>query len=270
MNVETTRPLAVVTGASKGIGFHLAREFALHGYDLLIASDHDDIETAARSIEAEHPGCGVAALNVDLATSDGVTALWQAISARGVPLAAIAVNAGVGVGGRFEETPLDDELGMIHLNCTGAVHLTKLAVQQMVRRGEGKILITSSIAAVMPAPFEAVYGATKAFLMSFAEALHNELKERGVTVTALMPGATDTNFFRRAGMEDTKVGRSEKDDPAEVAKDGFAALMAGEPQVVAGSFKNKLMAGATKLMSQQAAANQHRKMTEPGSGRRDA
>jgi short-subunit dehydrogenase len=137
----------------------------------------------------------------------------------------------------------------------------------MTARNEGRILFTSSIAADMPAPFEAVYGASKAFVQSFAEAIRNELKDTKITVTALQPGATDTNFFRRADMEDTKVGAGKKDDPADVAREGFEALMAGKDHIVAGSMKNKVQDTLAKLSPEKAAAQMHRKHSEPGSAR---
>ena len=183
-----------------------------------------------------------------------------------VPSRRIAINAGVGVSGDFtEETSLDDELNLIRLNIIAPVHLAKRVIRDMVRTGSGKVLFTSSIAGTMPAPFLAVYGASKAFLTSFAQAIRNELKDTGVTITVLMPGATETEFFQRAGMEDTKVGASEsKDDPAEVAKDGFEALMAGKDHVVAGSFKNKVQAMAGHLLPDTVMAEMHRKQSEPG------
>jgi len=177
-----------------------------------------------------------------------------------------AFNAGVGVGGDFARgTDLRDELTLIALNVVSPVHLAKRALPDMVGRGRGRVLFTSSIAATMPAPFEAVYGASKAFLLSFAEALRNELKDTGVTVTALMPGPTDTNFFHRAGMDDTKAGAGKKDDPAEVARQGFEALMAGKDHVVAGSLKTKLMGAANEALPETAKAEAHRHLAEPGS-----
>ncbi|WP_317987825.1 SDR family NAD(P)-dependent oxidoreductase [Hyalangium gracile] len=174
----------------------------------------------------------------------------------------------VGVGGDFaRETKLEDEFNLINLNVTSSVHLAKRVARDMVKRGSGRILFTSSIAAVLPAPFEAVYGASKAFLLSFSEALRNELADAGITVTALMPGPTETNFFHRAGMDDTKVGQDKKDDPAEVAREGFEALMAGKDKVVAGSIKNKLMTAASKFTSDEARAAMQRRMSEPGSGK---
>lgn len=154
---------------------------------------------------------------------------------------------------------------MINLNVVSSVHLAKRIVKDMVARGEGRILFTSSIAALMPGPFEAVYAASKAFIHSFAEGIRNELKETGVTVTSLMPGPTDTNFFHRAGMDDTKAGAKRKDDPAEVARQGFEALMAGQDAVIAGSPMTKLQGNVSKVLPDPLNAEQHRQLTEPGS-----
>ena len=120
----------------------------------------------------------------------------------------------------------------------------------------------------MPGPFEAVYAASKAFVQSFAEGLRNELKDTGVTVTTFLPGPTDTNFFHRANMDDTKAGTSKKDDPADVAMQGFEALMDGKDHVIAGSLKTKMQGAMTNLLPQTANAEQHRKLTEPGSGKK--
>ncbi len=205
-------------------------------------------------------------VQADLATYDGVEQAYAA-AARG-RLDAVAINAGVGVSGPFHETDLRDELRMIDLNVTSSVHLAKRAIPGMRARGEGRILFTSSIAALMPSPFEAVYGATKSFLYSFAEALRNELKDTGVTVTALLPGPTDTNFFERAGMQDTKAGSSKKDDPEQVARQGFEALMAGKDHVVAGSLKTKAQAAVVSQLPQTVKGEIHRGMSEPGSAKK--
>jgi len=187
MTSPSTKPFAVVTGASSGIGYELAKQFAQHGFDLLVAAEDAGIAEAARAFEGL--GAGVESLQVDLATYDGVENLYAKIASSGRPVEAIALNAGVGVGGDFTRgTELRDELNLIALNVTSPVHLAKRVLKDMVARGQGRVLFTSSIAATMPAPFEAVYGASKAFLLSFAEALRNELKDTGVTVTALMPG----------------------------------------------------------------------------------
>lgn len=260
---NSTAQLALVTGASSGIGLELAKLFASNGYDLIVVAEDDGIDAAAETLRSLGPM--VESVQADLATRDGVEELWERVEAKGRPLDAIAINAGVGVGGPFLATDLEDEINLINLNITGAVHLAKYVVEQMADRGEGRILITSSIAAEMPAPFEAVYGASKAFLLSFAEALRNELKDTGVTVTALQPGPTDTNFFNRANMLDTKVGADKKDDPADVARDGFDALMAGKDHVVAGSFKNKVQSTMAQVTPDKVTAEMHRKLSEPGS-----
>ena len=221
----STRPLAVVTGASNGIGYELAKQFAQNGFDLLVTATGPSIDEAAQRLQES--GTQVDTVQADLATYEGVETLYSKIQSMRRPVEAIAINAGVGVGGEFaHETDLQDELNLINLNVVSSVHLAKRIVKDMVDRDQGRILFTSSIAAIMPGPFEAVYAASKAFIHSFAEGLRNELKDTGVTVTSLMPGPTDTNFFHRAGMDDTKAGAKKKDDPAEVAKQGFEALMA--------------------------------------------
>ncbi len=180
----------------------------------------------------------------------------------------LCVNAGIGLGGAFAETDLARELQMVDLNVRGAVQLTKPVLKDMVARGSGKLLFTSSIAATMPDPFEAVYGASKAFLRWFGEALREELKDTGVDVTVLMPGVTDTNFFNRAEMMDTKAGASDKkDDPAAVAKAAFDALMAGKDKVLP-TMKNKVLGGVADLLPDALAAKAHRGLAEPGSAKR--
>lgn len=265
MNSSLTRPLAVVTGASNGIGYELAKQFAQNGFDLLVTSTGPSINEAA--IAFEKLGAQVETVQADLATYDGVETLYNKIKATGRSVDAIAINAGVGVGGDFaRETDLKDELNLINLNVVSSVHLAKRVVKDMVDRHQGRILFTSSIAALMPGPFEAVYAASKAFLHSFSEALRNELKDTGVTVTSLMPGPTDTNFFHRAQMDDTKAGADQKDDPAMVAKQGFEALMAGKDSIVAGSLKTKLQGTVSKVLPDTVNAEGHRQLTEPGSG----
>src|SRR3954452_10078398 len=234
----STRSLAAVTGASSGIGFELAKQFAEHGFDLIVAAEDDAIHAAAA--ELAQLGASVDAVQVDLATDEGVEELYGRISRAGRPLDAVALNAGVGAGGAFAtDTDLHDELRLIDLNVRSTVHLAKHVVGDMVQRDEGRILFTSSIASTMPGPFQAVYNASKSFVQSFALALRDELKDTNVTVTSLMPGPTETEFFERAGMEDTEVGAGEKDAPAEVARQGFDALMAGKERIVAGALKNK-------------------------------
>lgn len=263
MNDSSNRPLAVVTGASSGIGYELAKQFASNGFDLLITSTDSRIEKAAGTFV--ELGAAVETVKADLATYEGVETLYNRIQSLGRPVDTLALNAGVGVGGEFIETDLDAELNLIALNVTSVVHLAKRVVRDQVARGSGRLLFTSSIAALMPGPFEAVYAASKAFVRFFAEGLRNELKDTGVTVTSFMPGPTDTNFFHRAGMDDTKAGAGEKDDPALVARQAFQALMAGEDSIVAGSMKTKIQGNLGKVLPDTVNAEQHRQLTEPGS-----
>lgn len=260
------RPLAVVTGASSGIGLELARQFVHHDFDLLVAAEDAEIAVAAAVLRAESSG-QVDHVQVDLRDEQGVADLYARIRADGRPLAAIALNAGHGQGGAFVDTDLADELSIIDLNITSTVRLAKLVLRDMVAADEGRVLVTSSIASTMPGSFQAVYNASKSFLQSFTEALQNELKDTGVTLTSLMPGPTDTDFFERADMaDDTLVGTSKKDDPAQVAQQGFDALMAGRARVVGGGLKTKVQEAAGKAMPDRLKAAMHRRMAEPGSG----
>ncbi len=255
------RPLALVTGASSGIGYELAIQFAKNGYDLFIVSGSEGIERAADQLKDFN--VDVKAVRHDLTQESEVDALCDDLRATGRPIAVAALNAGVGVGGKFFETDLCKELDLIKLNVLSSVHVAKHLVQYMIEKGEGgKILFTSSVAAGAPGPYEAVYAASKAFIQSFALALRHELKEKGIQVTSLQPGPTDTNFFHRADMDNTKVAVSEKDDPADVAKDGFEALMSEKDHVVAGSMKNKMM--TTHLIPDAVKISQHADMAKPG------
>lgn len=261
MNTQQ-RPLAVVTGASSGIGFELAKVFAENGFDLLITAEDEEIEAAQR--ELNQLTAGVECTRLDLSREEEVVRLYERIQATARPVDVLCLNAGIGEGGDFaRETDLRKELRLIDLNVRSVVHLCKLVLRDMVARDEGRILITSSIASTVPGAFQAVYNASKSFDQSFALALRNELKDTGVSVTALMPGPTDTEFFERAGMEDTPIGEGEKDDPAEVARQGFEALMAGDERVVAGSFKNKAQVAAGKVLPDSVKAEMHRKQAQP-------
>lgn len=257
------RNFAVVTGASSGIGYELAKEFAEHGHDLLLVADRS-LDEAQQGIQATS-GVEVQTLETDLSTRAGVEQLIAAIRAGGRHVDALAANAGIGLGHAFFDQSLDDAQKVVDTNITGTIHLIHEVGRDMRDAGRGRILITSSIASMIPGTFQAVYNGSKAFLQSFSFALRNELKDTGVTVTALLPGATETEFFHRADLDDTKVGQAKKDDPAMVAKAGFEALMKGEGDVVAG-LKNKLQAASTRIMSDSALAEMHRGMAEPGSG----
>jgi uncharacterized protein len=256
---------AVVTGASSGIGYELARQFAEHGYDLLVAAEDEAIEQAAADLRRDGR-TQVTAVRADLATYEGVERVYAAVRESGRDVDAIALNAGRGIGGDFtRETELADELNVIDVNVTSTVHLAKRVLPDMVARGAGQVLFTSSIASTMPGTYQAVYNASKSFVQSFAEALRAELNDTGVSVTSLMPGPTDTNFFHRAEMDDTRVGAGPKDDPAQVAKQGFEALMKDKEKVVAGSLKTKAQGVMSHVLPDRAKAEMHRKMAEPGS-----
>jgi uncharacterized protein len=256
------RPLAIVTGASAGIGYELAKCCAERYFDLLIAADQPAIYDAAQDFRVL--GAAVEALEADLATLDGVDRLYAAIKGR--PVEALLANAGHGLGHGFLDQNFDEVRHIIDTNITGTLYLVQRIGRDMRARDRGRILITGSVAGFMPGSFQAVYSGTKAFINSFSFALRNELQDTGVTVTCLMPGATETEFFARADMLDTKVGQQEKDDPAEVAKAGFEAMMRGEGDVVTG-WKNKLQTTFANVTPSDMLAERHRKIAEPGSGR---
>jgi short-subunit dehydrogenase len=262
-----TAPLALVTGASSGIGYELAQQFARNGFDLIVTAEDAELDQAAHDLR--ETGATVTAIRTDLATAGGVDELYGAVKQAGKPLTAAALNAGIGAGGAFAGgTELADELRIVDLNVRSTVHLAKHIVGDMAAAGAGRILFTSSIASTMPGTYQAVYNASKSFVQSFALALREELRDSGVTVTSLMPGPTDTEFFERADMLDTKIGAGDKDDPADVARLGFEALMAGEERVVAASAKTKLQGRVSRVMPDSVKAKMHRKMAEPGSARR--
>jgi short-subunit dehydrogenase len=266
MGSTAQRRLAVVTGASSGIGYELAKQFATHDFDLIVAAEDDGITAVANELTGL--GAHAEAVQVDLATEDGVQTLWQHMQGREID--AVALNAGIGAGGAFAtDTKLEDELKLIDLNVRSTVQLAKYVVGDMVARDEGRILFTSSIASTMPGAFQAIYNASKSFVQSFAVALREELKDTNVSITSLMPGPTDTEFFERADMMDTKIGQGKKDDPAEVAKDGFEALMAGDERVVSASLSTKAQGRFSRVLPDRAKAAMHRQMAEPGSGDED-
>lgn len=255
--------LAIVTGASSGIGLELARLAAKDGYDLLVVADTPFVDAAPA---LESLGVSVDTLETDLSTFEGVDQLLARAGGRPVDL--LCANAGHGLGHAFLEQDPSAWRHVIDTNVTGTLYLLQKVMQAMVTRGQGKVLVTGSIAGFIPGSFNAVYNGTKAFVDNFTEALRNEIKAvDGVTLTTLMPGVTDTEFFDRAGLgEDTSVGADDnKADPAKVAQDGWDALMAGKGHIVSGWF-NKLQVAASGVVPQSMLAEQHRKMAEPGSG----
>lgn len=257
---------AIITGASTGIGFELATIAAREGYDILVVADEPLIEAAARDFEQF--GNNVQSVEADLSTIDGVDTLLAAAAGRRIDV--LCANAGTGIGGAFLDQDVTQWRRGVDTNITGTIYLVQRVLGDMVGRDDGKILVTGSIVGYIPGTFNAVYNGTKAFIDNFTEALRNEIKEsKGVTLTTLMPGATDTEFFARADMLDTNVGQSDsKADPATVAQDGWDALMAGKGHIVSG-LMNKLQVAAAGIVPQAILAGLHRKMAEPGSGKSD-
>jgi len=257
-----SRSLAIVTGASSGIGLELAKCCARNGFDLLIVADEPEINQAAGSLR--ELGASVDSVEADLSTIEGVDKLYAAIGGR--PVEALLANAGRGLGRGFLDQEWDEVRHVIDTNVTGTIYLIHKVGRDMRDRKRGRILITGSIAGFMPGTYQAVYNATKAFLDSFSFALRHELKDDGITVTCLMPGATETEFFERADMMDTKVGTAKKDDAAEVAETGFNAMMKGEGDVVSG-WHNKLMSAIASVTPAGLLARTHSRMSEPGTAK---
>jgi short-subunit dehydrogenase len=255
---------AIVTGASTGIGFELAHLAAKDGYDLLIVANEPLIEAAGADLQQY--GVGIRSIEADLSTIDGVDRLLAATDGRQVDV--LCANAGHGLGRGFLDQSVNDWRNVIDTNIVGTLYLAQSVLKRMVARGEGKVMFTGSIAGFMPGTYQAVYNGSKAFIDSFADAIRAELANEGhekVTITNLMPGATDTEFFDRAGMDDTSVGQAKKDDPAKVAQDGWKHMMAGGGDIVSG-WKNKLQAAAAHVLPHGVTAALHKGMAEPGSG----
>jgi len=254
------RPLAIVTGASTGIGRELAIIAAKHGYDLVVAANEDAIEEAAEQFRTH--GGGVDAVNADLSTTQGVDALLDALAGR--PVAALMANAGTGIRGAFLDQDFDEARHVVDTNVIGTIYLLHRVGNMMRQAGAGRILITGSIAGFMPGAYHAVYNATKAFMDNFSFALRAELQETGITVTCLMPGATETDFFERADLEDTKLGQAPKQDAAEVAQTGFDAMLRGDGDVVSG-WLNKLQSAIAQITPSGLLAKVHAAAAKPGS-----
>jgi short-subunit dehydrogenase len=260
MNSDAGRKFAVITGASSGIGYEFARVCAAEDFEALLVAEQG-VEEAAERLRAE--GGAVTTLQADLATYVGNEGVAAAIQQGGRSVDILALNAGRVVGGPFLETDLASDLALIQLNVGSVFHLSKRLLPAMVARGEGRLVITSSVAATMPGPDYAAYAASKSYLLSFAEAIRYELKDTGITVIALLPGPTDTEIFDRGGMQNTRVAQGPKDDPAEVSRDAFEAVMEGDDNVVAGSIKNRLQTAVTRVSSEKLKAAQHAAQTKP-------
>ena len=256
------RKFAIVTGASSGIGLEIAKLAAADGYDLLVAADTPFVDATAGLKDL---GVEVRQVECDLSTPQGVGRLLDATGGRDIDV--LVANAGVGTGGAFLDQETRDWRHSLDTNVTGTLLLIQPVLRAMVARGQGRVLITGSIAGYVPGSFNAVYNGTKAFIDSFAAALANEVKDRGVTVTCLKPGATDTEFFARAGMLDTRVGQMKKADPADVARTGWEAMLKGEQSVVHGLL-NQAQVVAAGVLPEAVTAELHRQLAEPGSGKR--
>jgi short-subunit dehydrogenase len=254
------RKLAIVTGASSGIGLEIAKLAAKDGYDLIVAADEPLVDASAGF---RNLGVDVQSVQADLATDQGVSHLLAAVGGR--PVDVLVANAGQGHGGAFVEQDPESWKHTIDTNVTGTLSLIQPVLRDMLKRGEGKILVTGSIAGYVPGSFNAVYNGTKAFIDNFCAAVSDEIRETPVTVTVLKPGATETEFFRRADMLDTKVGQQKKDDPADVAETGWKAMLEGERSVVHG-LMNKATVLAAGVAPESLTAAQHRAQAEPGSG----
>ena len=259
-----SKGFALVTGASSGIGYHLALQLAAEGYDLVVAGKEHD-RTAKIEADARAHGVEVKPFVGDLSHFHVCMDLWHAVEAMNRPLDVACINAGLGVGGEFTKTPLEQELEVVAVNCAATVHIAKHVVRHMAGRNSGRILFTASIVSEMLAPGESVYGASKSFVLQFAKNLRYELKDSGVTVTALQPGPVDTDFFNRAGAGDTKVGTEGKKEnqPDEVARQGLKALFAGDEHVYAASLKTKFEGAVMGAVPEAVQSAAHKSMMEP-------
>ena len=253
---------ALITGGSEGIGYELAKLFARDGYNLVIvARDRERLEQVADKLGNEFKTT-VIPISKDLFLKESPAEIYAELQMKEIKIDVLVNDAGQGQHGFFADTDLQRDIDLIQLNIISLVSLTKLFLQDMLQRNEGRILQVASVASVYPSPLLAIYAATKAFVLSFSEALANELKETNITVTALMPGATETDFFNKADAENTKeFQESSLSNPAEVAKDGYEALMKGEVKVVSG-LKNKVQTAMSNVLPDTALAAQMRKKME--------
>lgn len=253
--MENNQKWALITGGTSGIGKDLAKLFAADQYNLVIVA-RDQAELDNCSAELRSTGIQVVPIAKDLSVMDEAKALCEEVSAKGISIEILVNDAGQGVYGLFKDNDLERELSIIHLNICATVILTKHFVKEMALRGSGRVLNLGSVAGKLPGPWQAVYHATKAFVLSFTTAIREELKDSGITFTALMPGVTDTDFFNKAGMNDSKAVQDKEAmaDPADVAKDGYEALMAGEDRIISG-IKNKIQVGAANMMPDSTVAH---------------
>jgi len=253
---------ALITGATSGIGYELAKLFAQDGYNLvLVARTQQDLDEKSAEFSGQY-GVQVTTIAKDLFDGKAASAVYEEVKAKGIKIDVLVNDAGQGQYGLFVEQDIDRLLDIIQLNVTSLTVLTHAFLKDMVATNEGKILQLASIASELPGPWQAVYHATKAYVLHLTEGLVNELKDTNVTITALQPGATDTDFFNKAEMQNSKITDTKLSDPAKVAKDGYEALMKGDDKIVSG-FKNKVMVSMSNVMPDSTVAEQMNQMQKP-------
>ncbi len=263
--METNGKYALITGATSGIGYELAKLFAQDGYNLVIVARGEDgsLEKTAAELKNQY-GIAVIPMAKDLFKRESAFEVYDEVKAKGIEIDTLVNDAGQGQYGLFAETDIERELDIVQLNIGSLITLTKKFLQDMVARGEGRILNLSSVASKIPGPWQSVYHGTKAFVQSFTEAIRSENKDNGIVITALLPGATDTDFFSKAEMQSSKEvqDKSKMSDPADVAKDGYNALMSNDDKVISG-FKNKMQVAMANMSTDSMAADNTKNMQKP-------
>jgi len=263
MDMESNKTYTLITGGTSGIGYELAKIFAKNGHNLILVARDEAVLTITRN-ELLGLGVDVIIITKDLFEKQSPFELYEQITEEGYDVDILVNNAGQGQYGEFAETSIHRELSIIQLNISSLVVLTKLFLQDMLKKERGKILNLSSISSKTPGPFNSVYHGTKAFVQSFTEAIATEVKDKGITVTALLPGATDTDFFNKADMQQSKIVKEGKlEDAEKVAQDGYDALMKGTHMKVSGGLKNKMKVAMSNVMSDKAAAKKTHKQQAP-------
>lgn len=259
---ENNNRYALITGATNGIGYELAKLFAQDGYNLIIvARTEEDLQQRADEFSKQY-GIKVVSITKDLFNPEAAFELYDEVKAKDLLIDVLVNDAGQGQYGLFVDSDIRRQLDIIQLNVSSLTVLTHLFLKDMVARNEGKVLQLGSIASELPGPWQAVYHATKAYVLSLTEALIRELKDTNITLTTLQPGATDTDFFNKADMQESKILDTKLSDPVKVAKDGYEALMKGDDKIVSG-FKNKAMVASSNIMPDTAVAAQMDKMQQP-------
>ena len=261
--MESNKTYALITGGTSGIGYELAKIFATNGHNLILVS-RDEADLTITRNELLELGVDVQIISKDLFDKQSTFDLYNEICEKGYEVDVLVNNAGQGQYGEFSDTNIYRELSIIQLNISSLVVLTKLFLQDMLKKGKGKILNLSSIASKTPGPLNSVYHGTKAFVQSFTQAIATEVKDKGITVTALLPGATDTDFFNKADMQQSKLAKEGKlEDAKIVAKEGYDALMRGDQMIVSGGLKNKVKVAMSNVLSDKAAAKKMQKEQSP-------